>query len=176
MSKSIAVYPGTFDPLTRGHEDLVRRAAALFTRVIIGVAESRAKRPMFSLDERVEMAREVLVGCPNIEVHGFDSLLIDFMRQHHASAIIRGLRAVSDFEYEFQMAGMNRNLYPDVETVFLTPSDQYMFVSATIVREIASLGGDVSKFVPPQVQTRIGVKMKHRNGPSGKSAKETSCP
>jgi pantetheine-phosphate adenylyltransferase len=159
MSKSIAVYPGTFDPLTSGHEDIVRRASTLFKRVIIGVAESRAKRPLFSLAERVEIARDVLVGYPNVEVYGFDFLLMDFMRQHGASVIMRGLRAVSDFEYEFQMAGMNRNLYPDVETVFLTPSDQYMFVSATIVREIASLGGDVSKFVPAQVQKRLAEKL-----------------
>ena len=159
MSKRIAVYPGTFDPLTSGHEDIVRRAATLFERVIIGVAESRAKRPMFSLAERVDIAREVLTGYPNVEIHGFDCLLKDFMRQHGASVIMRGLRAVSDFEYEFQMAGMNRNLYPEVETVFLTPSDQYMFVSATIVREIASLGGDVSKFVPPQVQRRLVAKI-----------------
>jgi pantetheine-phosphate adenylyltransferase len=158
MSKSVAVYPGTFDPLTSGHEDLVKRASSLFERVIIGVAESRSKRPMFSLAERVEIAREVLTGYPNIEIHGFDCLLMDFMRQHGASVIMRGLRAVSDFEYEFQMAGMNRNLYPDVETVFLTPSDQYMFVSATMVREIASLGGDVSKFVPAQVQQRLVTK------------------
>jgi pantetheine-phosphate adenylyltransferase len=160
MSKSIAVYPGTFDPLTSGHEDLVRRAASLFERVIIGVAQSHTKRPLFSLAERVDMAREVLIGFPNVEIHGFDCLLMDFMRQHGASVIMRGLRAVSDFEYEFQMAGMNRNLYPDVETVFLTPSDQYMFVSATMVREIASLGGDVSKFVPPPVQRRLIEKMR----------------
>ena len=159
MSKRIAVYPGTFDPLTSGHEDIVRRASTLFERVIIGVAESRAKRPLFSLTERVDIAREVLTGYSNVEVHGFDCLLKDFMRQHGASVIMRGLRAVSDFEYEFQMAGMNRNLYPEVETVFLTPSDQYMFVSATIVREIASLGGDVSKFVPPQVQRRLAAKI-----------------
>lgn len=163
MSKSIAVYPGTFDPLTSGHEDLVRRASSLFERVIIGVAESRAKRPMFSLEERVEIAREVLGGYANVEIHGFDYLLIDFLRKHNASVILRGLRAVSDFEYEFQMAGMNRNLYPDVETVFLTPSDQYMFVSATIVREIASLGGDVSKFVPSLVQRRLVQKIQHCN-------------
>jgi pantetheine-phosphate adenylyltransferase len=163
MSKTIAVYPGTFDPLTSGHEDLVRRASSLFERVIIGVAESRGKRPLFSLDERVDIAREVLTGYPNVEIHGFDCLLMDFMRHHGASVIMRGLRAVSDFEYEFQMAGMNRNLYPDVETVFLTPSDQYMFVSATIVREIASLGGDVSKFVPPQVQRRLVEKIQPRN-------------
>ncbi len=163
MSKSVAVYPGTFDPLTSGHEDLVKRASSLFERVIIGVAESRTKRPMFSLAERVEIAREVLTGYPNIEIHGFDCLLMDFMRQHGASVIMRGLRAVSDFEYEFQMAGMNRNLYPDVETVFLTPSDQYMFVSATMVREIASLGGDVSKFVPQQVQQRLATKFRQGN-------------
>jgi pantetheine-phosphate adenylyltransferase len=163
MSKSVAVYPGTFDPLTSGHEDLVKRASSLFDRVIIGVAESRTKRPMFSLDERVEIAREVLTGYRNIEIHGFDCLLMDFMRQHGASVIMRGLRAVSDFEYEFQMAGMNRNLYPDVETVFLTPSDQYMFVSATMVREIASLGGDVSKFVPAQVQQRLATKFRQGN-------------
>ena len=163
MSKRIAVYPGTFDPLTSGHEDIVRRAASLFERVIIGIAESRAKRPLFSLQERVDIAREVLTGHANVEIHGFDCLLMDFMRQHGASVIIRGLRAGSDFEYEFQMAGMNRSLYPDVETVFLTPSDQYMFVSATMVREIASLGGDVSKFVPPQVQMRLAGKMQQRN-------------
>jgi pantetheine-phosphate adenylyltransferase len=163
VSKSVAVYPGTFDPLTSGHEDLVKRASSLFERVIIGVAESRTKRPMFSLAERVEIAREVLTGYPNIEIHGFDCLLMDFMRQHGASVIMRGLRAVSDFEYEFQMAGMNRNLYPDVETVFLTPSDQYMFVSATMVREIASLGGDVSKFVPQQVQQRLATRFRQGN-------------
>jgi pantetheine-phosphate adenylyltransferase len=163
MSKRIAVYPGTFDPLTSGHEDLVRRASKLFERIIIGVAESRSKRPLFTLAERVEIAREVLTGYSNVEIYGFDCLLMDFMRQHGASVIIRGLRAVSDFEYEFQMAGMNRNLYPDVETVFLTPSDQYMFVSATMVREIATLGGDVSKFVPAQVQKRLAVKIQQGN-------------
>ncbi len=163
MSKRIAVYPGTFDPLTSGHEDLVRRASKLFERIIIGVAESRSKRPLFTLGERVEIAREVLSDYPNVEIYGFDCLLMDFMRQHGASVIIRGLRAVSDFEYEFQMAGMNRNLYPDVETVFLTPSDQYMFVSATMVREIATLGGDVSKFVPAQVQKRLALKIQHGN-------------
>ena len=161
MSKSVAVYPGTFDPLTSGHEDLVKRASSLFDRVIIGVAESRTKRPMFSLDERVEIAREVLTGYPNIEIHGFDCLLMDFMRQHGASVIMRGLRAVSDFEYEFQMAGMNRSLYPDVETVFLTPDENYMFISATMVREIATLGGDVSKFVHPLVVERLKLKLNH---------------
>jgi pantetheine-phosphate adenylyltransferase len=155
-----AVYPGTFDPLTRGHEDLVRRAASLFGRVIVGIAESRSKRPFFSLAERVEMAREVLAVFPNVEVHGFDGLLMSFIRLHDAHVIIRGLRAVSDFEYEFQMAGMNRNLYPDVETVFLTPAEQYMFISATMVREIALLGGNVSKFVQPVVDRRLMEKVR----------------
>lgn len=155
MSTSVAVYPGTFDPFTRGHEDLVRRAARLFDRVIIGIAESRNKRPLFSLAERVDIAREILDGFPNVEVHGFDCLLMSFVHEHRANVVMRGLRAVSDFDYEFQMAGMNRNLYPDVETVFLTPAEQYMFISATMVREIALLGGDVSKFVQPQVLARL---------------------
>jgi pantetheine-phosphate adenylyltransferase len=150
-----AVYPGTFDPLTRGHEDLVRRAAGLFGEVVVAIADSKAKRPMFSLDERIDMAREALAGHPNVEVLGFSGLLMDFMRSQGANVILRGLRAVSDFEYEFQMAGMNRQLYPDVETMFLTPSEQYMFISATMVREIATLGGDVSLFVSPIVVARI---------------------
>ena len=150
-----AVYPGTFDPITRGHEDLVRRAARLFDHMIVAVADSKSKKPFFSLEDRIEMAREVLAGVPSIEVVGFSGLLMDFMREHQAKVIIRGLRAVSDFEYEFQMAGMNRNLYPDVETVFLTPGEQYMFISATMVREIATLGGDVSHFVNPLVAARI---------------------
>ena len=150
-----AVYPGTFDPITRGHEDLVRRAARLFDHMIVAVADSKSKKPFFSLEDRIEMAREVITGVPNIEVVGFSGLLMDFMREHQAKVIIRGLRAVSDFEYEFQMAGMNRNLYPDVETVFLTPGEQYMFISATMVREIATLGGDVSHFVNPLVAARI---------------------
>jgi pantetheine-phosphate adenylyltransferase len=150
-----AVYPGTFDPLTRGHEDLVRRATGLFSEIIVAIADSKAKRPMFSLDERIDMAREALARHPNVQVLGFSGLLMDFMRSHGAHVILRGLRAVSDFEYEFQMAGMNRQLYPDVETMFLTPSEQYMFISATMVREIATLGGDVSLFVSPNVVARI---------------------
>jgi len=150
-----AVYPGTFDPLTRGHEDLVRRAATLFDTLIVGVADSRAKRTFFTLDERVEMAREILGGMKNVQVVGFSGLLIDFIRQHSARVVLRGLRAVSDFEYEFQLAGMNRSLYPDFETMFLTPSEQHMFISATLVREIAALGGDVSKFVDPRVEARL---------------------
>jgi pantetheine-phosphate adenylyltransferase len=146
-----AVYPGTFDPITLGHQDLVRRASALFDGVVVGIAVSEAKRPFFQLEERIRLAREVLKPYGNVTVEGFRGLLMDFVRAQKAQVILRGLRAVSDFEYEFQMAGMNRNLYPDVETVFLTPAEQYQFISATIVREIASLGGDVSKFVQPLV-------------------------
>ena len=146
-----AVYPGTFDPITRGHEDLVRRASSLFDEMIVAVADSRGKRPFFDVDERVAMAREALAGFPNVRVEGFSGLLMEFLQKHDAKIILRGLRAVSDFEYEFQMAGMNRKLYPDVETLFLTPAEQYMFISATMVREIASLGGDVSPFVNPLV-------------------------
>lgn len=159
MSTNIAVYPGTFDPLTRGHEDLVRRASKLFGRVVVGIAESRSKKPFFPLEERVAIARELLAPYRNVEVQGFDCLLMDFLRANHSSVIVRGLRAVSDFEYEFQMAGMNRNLYPDVETVFLTPGEQYMFISATMVREIASLGGDVAKFVQPLVAEKLAEKL-----------------
>lgn len=151
----VAVYPGTFDPFTAGHEDLVRRASRLFERVVVGVAESRSKGPFFALDERVDMGRQVLARYTNVEVHGFDGLLMNFIRKHGGHVILRGLRAVSDFEYEFQMAGMNRILYPDVETVFLTPAEQYMFISATMVREIALLGGNVSKFVQPLVNQRL---------------------
>lgn len=162
MTDRIAIYPGTFDPITRGHEDLVRRASELFDRIIVGVADSRSKRPFFSLDERLDMARAVLSVYPKVEVFGFDSLLMDFLARHNARVILRGLRAVSDFEYEFQMAGMNRSLRPDVETVFLTPSDQYMFISATMVREIGLLGGDVSKFAHPVVVDCITKKLQEK--------------
>jgi len=157
-----AIYPGTFDPMTRGHEDLVRRAASLFDRVVIGVAHSRNKRPFFSVDERVEIAREVLGHYPNVKVASFAGLLKDFVREQEGRVIVRGLRAVSDFEYEFQMAGMNRHLLPEVETLFMTPSDQYQFISGTIVREIAELGGDVSKFVFPSVERWLQAKAKER--------------
>lgn len=149
---AIAVYPGTFDPLTRGHEDLVRRCSGLFDQLIVGVAASRTKRPFFTMEERMEIANEVLGHYPNVRVASFTGLLKDFMRKYEARVIVRGLRAVSDFEYEFQMAGMNRYLMPEVETMFLTPSDQYQFISGTIVREIATMGGDVSKFVFPSVE------------------------
>lgn len=157
-----AVYPGTFDPITRGHEDLVRRAATLFNEVVVGVADSREKHPFFTLEERLRLAREVLEPLHNVRVEGFSGLLMDFVRGEKARVILRGLRAVSDFEFEFQMAGMNRNLYPDVETLFLTPGDQYMFVSATIVREIASLGGGVDKFVDPRVASALAAKVGKR--------------
>jgi pantetheine-phosphate adenylyltransferase len=150
-----AAYPGTFDPLTRGHEDLVRRASGLFDRVVVGVADSRGKHPFFALAERVDIAREVLAPFVNVEVHGFSGLLRNFVREHEARIILRGLRAMSDFDYEFQLAGMNRTLIPEAETVFLTPGEQFMFISGTIVREIASLGGDVGRFVHPAVQARM---------------------
>ena len=153
-----AVYPGTFDPLTRGHEDLVRRAATLFDRLVLAIADSKAKKPFFTLEERIAMAREVLGDMKNVEVVGFSSLLTEFVKKQGARVVLRGLRAVSDFEYEFQLAGMNRNLYPEMETVFLTPSEQHMFISATLVREIAALGGDVSEFVHPLVAKKLKAK------------------
>jgi len=157
-----AVYPGTFDPITLGHQDLVRRASVLFDQIVVGIAVSEAKRPFFQLDERVRLAREILKPYGNVSVEGFRGLLMDFVRTQKAQVILRGLRAVSDFEYEFQMAGMNRILYPDVETVFLTPAEQYQFISATIVREIATLGGDVSKFVQPNVARALAQKVGKR--------------
>ena len=157
------VYPGTFDPFTRGHEDLVRRASRLFETVIVGVADSARKGPLFTAAERIAMAREVLTDYPNVQVTGFAGLLMDFVHSVGATVIVRGLRAVSDFEYEFQMAGMNRNLYPEVETLFLTPAEQYLFMSSTIVREIASFGGDVSSFVSPVVAARLAAKFGGRS-------------
>ena len=151
------IYPGTFDPITKGHEDVVRRAAGLFGDVVVAVAESRANT-LFNLAERVEMAREAFAVFPNVQVEGFNGLLMNFVQEHNARVVLRGLRAVSDFEYEFQLAGMNRNLYPDVETLFLTPAEQYTFISATMVREVARFGGDVSKFVSPHVVTRLQKK------------------
>ena len=150
-----AVYPGTFDPMTLGHEDLMKRASRLFDRLILAVAAGHHKRTMFTVDERLELAREIASPYGNVEVTAFRGLLRDFVVDSGGQVVVRGLRAVSDFEYEFQMAGMNRQLMPEVETVFMTPSDQYQFVSATFVREIASLGGDVSKFVAPQVLQRL---------------------
>jgi pantetheine-phosphate adenylyltransferase len=155
----IAIYPGTFDPLTRGHEDLVRRAANMFPKLIVGVADSRSKRPLFSQGERMELAREVLGHYPNVTVKGFSGLLKDFVRAEGGRVIVRGLRAVGDFEFEFQMAGMNRALMPGVETIFLTPSEQYQFISGTMVREIALMGGDVGQFVFPEVERWLKTKV-----------------
>jgi pantetheine-phosphate adenylyltransferase len=150
-----AVYPGTFDPMTLGHADLMRRASNLFDRLVLAVAAGHHKRTMFTIAERLEMAKEISAPYPNVEVMAFRGLLRNFVVDLGGKVVIRGLRAVSDFEYEFQMAGMNRQLMPDVETVFMTPSDQYQFVSGTFVREIATLGGDVSKFVAPSVLRRL---------------------
>jgi pantetheine-phosphate adenylyltransferase len=155
-----AVYPGTFDPMTLGHEDLMRRASGLFERLIVAVAVGHHKRTMFTIDERLEIAREIAESYPNVEVTPFRGLLRDFVVEQGGKVVVRGLRAMSDFDYEFQMAGMNRQLMPDVETVFLTPSDQFQFISGTFVREIASLGGDVSKFVSSRVLGRLSERVK----------------
>jgi pantetheine-phosphate adenylyltransferase len=150
-----AVYPGTFDPMTLGHADLMRRAASLFDRLVLAVAAGHHKRTMFTIAERLAMAQEIAAPYANVEVMAFRGLLRNFVVDLGGKVVVRGLRAVSDFEYEFQMAGMNRQLMPDVETVFMTPSDQFQFVSGTFVREIATLGGDVSKFVAPSVLQRL---------------------
>ena len=155
-----AVYPGTFDPITAGHEDITRRASKLFDSVVLAVADSQSKKPLFTLDERVAMARESLQDLKNVEVRGFSGLLMNFVQQHGAHAVVRGVRAVTDFDYEFQLAGMNRQLFPDVETIFMTPGEQYAYVSATLVREISILGGDVRKFVSPLVAGRLAEKVK----------------
>ena len=148
----IAVYPGTFDPITNGHIDLVTRAAPLFDRLVVAIADSQSKGPCFSLEARLDMAKKALAGIGNVEVRGFSSLLASFVNEIEAGVILRGLRAVSDFEYEFQLASMNRHLIPQAETMFLTPAEQYSFISSSLVREIARLGGDVSGFVHPIVQ------------------------
>jgi pantetheine-phosphate adenylyltransferase len=162
--KCKAVYPGTFDPITRGHEDLARRAARLFDHVILAVADSRAKKPLFTLSERVEIAREALRDLRNVSVVGFSGLLMKFAQQEKARIVVRGVRAISDFEYEFQLAGMNRGMYPEVETVFMTPGEQFMFISGTLVREISILGGDVRKFVSPGVARHLKAKIKDLGG------------
>jgi pantetheine-phosphate adenylyltransferase len=159
-----AVYPGTFDPITLGHQDLVRRAASMFDELIVAVADSRAKQPFFTLEERVAMAKSVLRDYSNVTVMGFSGLLMNFARQHNAKVVMRGLRVVSDFEYEFQLAGMNRNLYPEVESIFLTPAEKFLFISATLVREISILGGDVSKFVSAHVAERLAAKIRQMGG------------
>jgi pantetheine-phosphate adenylyltransferase len=157
-----AVYPGTFDPMTLGHEDLMRRASRLFDRLVLAVAAGHHKRTMFTIAERLDMAREISRPYPNIEVMAFRGLLSQFVGEVDGKVVVRGLRAVSDFEYEFQMAGMNRQLMPEVETVFMTPGDHYQFVSGTFVREIANLGGDVSKFVAPSVLARLSERVTER--------------
>ena len=154
-SDVIAVYPGTFDPMTLGHEDVVRRACQLFGRLIVGVAAGHHKKSLFTMQERVEMAREALAAYPQVTVESFSGLVRDFVVARGGKAMVRGVRAVTDFDYEFQLAGMNRHLMPDVETVFLTPSDKYQFISSTFVREIAVLGGEVHQFVSPSVQQRL---------------------
>ena len=159
-----AVYPGTFDPMTLGHEDLVRRAARLFDHVVLAVADSRTKNPMFSLAERIDMARDVLSDLKNVTIAGFSGLLMHFAHEQHARVVLRGVRAVSDFDYEFQLAGMNRKMHPEIETVFMTPGEEYMFVSATLVREISVLGGDASKFVSPSVANQLRAKIKALGG------------
>ena len=157
-----AIYPGTFDPITRGHADIVRRASKLFGRIIVAVAESPHKEPSFPLEERVSLARSALAGLANVEVCGFDMLLARFARERGATVILRGLRAVSDFEHEFQLAAMNRQLAPEVETMFLTPAEEYSFVSSSLVREIARLGGDVSNFVSPAVLRALAERYAER--------------
>ncbi len=161
----IAVYPGTFDPMTLGHEDVVRRATQLFGSVIVAVAAGHHKKTMFSLDERMAMVRDAVKDYPQVEVASFSGLMRDFVVSRGGKAMVRGLRAVTDFDYEFQLAGMNRTLMPDVETVFLTPSDKYQFISSTFVREIATLGGEVDKFVSPGVNARLLAKVSQMTQP-----------
>ena len=153
-----AIYPGTFDPITDGHLDIISRASRLYHKVIIAIAVNKGKNPLFSLEERVDMAELVTAPLPNVSIIGFGNLLVDCAKEHKASVILRGLRAVSDFEYEFQMAGMNRRLSPDLETVFLTPAEQYEFISSSMIREIARLNGDVSSFVPKCVEEKLKEK------------------
>ena len=160
----VAVYPGTFDPITNGHVDLVLRAAPLFDRLVVGIAASQVKGPVLPLEERLELAHAALGSVPNVEIRGFDSLLANFAREVGAGVILRGLRAVSDFEYEFQLASMNRHLIPEVETLFLTPAEKYSFISSSLVREISRLGGDVSGFVHPAVQRAL--RARWQNGSS----------
>jgi len=159
---TIVVYPGTFDPITNGHSDLVTRAAKLFDKVILAIAASPKKKPLFDLEDRVALAKEVTSGIDNVEVYGFENLLVEFVNEHKATAILRGLRAVSDFEYEFQLANMNRQLAPHVESLFLTPTEHLSFISSTIVREVSALGGDVRKFVHPSVAQALTKVHQHK--------------
>mgnify|MGYP000040490916 FL=1 len=154
-----AIYPGTFDPITDGHIDIILRASKLFDKVIVAVAANQGKTPLFTLQERVEIAEEVTSHLANVSIIGFDNLLVDCAKEYKADVVLRGLRAVSDFEYEFQMAGMNRRLSPELETVFLTPAEQYEFISSSMIREVAKLNGDVSSFVPSYVEERLRKKL-----------------
>jgi pantetheine-phosphate adenylyltransferase len=149
------MYPGTFDPITLGHEDLVRRAGRLFDKVVVAIAANPSKEPMFTLDERVDLARTAMADFKNVEVTGYEGLTVDFAREHNLQVIVRGLRAISDFEYEFQLANMNRHLTDEVETAFLTPTETYTYISSSLVREICTLGGDISEFVSPGVKTAL---------------------
>ena len=158
-----SMYPGTFDPITLGHEDLVRRACRLFDKVVVAVAANPSKKPMFSLEERVELARVVLRDCENVEVSGYEGLTVDFARANNLQVIVRGLRAISDFEYEFQLANMNRHLTDEVETAFLTPTETYTYISSSLVREIASMGGDISEFVSNEVRHSLLEKLKEKS-------------
>ena len=153
-----AIYPGTFDPITNGHTDLVRRAAGIFDQVLVAVANNPRKAPMFTLEERIDLSRRVLADIPNVEVTGYDGLTVDFMRERDIRIVVRGLRAVSDFEFEFQLANMQRHLLPEMETVFLTPQEQFTFISSTMIREIAVFGGSVSEFVDPVVAAALRAK------------------
>jgi pantetheine-phosphate adenylyltransferase len=164
ISHQTAVYPGTFDPVTRGHTDLVTRAARVFERVVVAIAESPHKAPLFDLEQRISLARKELADLPNVEVVGFSSLLVEFVQQCGAGVIVRGLRAVSDFEYEFQLASMNRHLAPDVETLFMTPDERYGFISSSLVKEIARLKGDVSEFVGIEVQQALDRRFDELDG------------
>jgi pantetheine-phosphate adenylyltransferase len=157
-----AMYPGTFDPITLGHEDLVRRASRLFDRIVVAVAANPSKAPMFSLEERVALAKKVLKNFDNVEVTGYDGLTVDFAQKNDLQVIVRGLRAISDFEYEFQLANMNRHLTDDVETAFLTPTEKYTYISASLVREIAAMGGDVTEFVSPEVKAALRRRVKKK--------------
>lgn len=152
---NIAIYPGTFDPVTNGHVDIIDRALKLFDKVIVAIADNEIKNPMFSIERRIQLVKKVLENREKVEIYGFNDLLIKFARKHQANIIIRGLRAVSDFEHEFQLAGMNRQLAPELETVFLTPSEQYTYISSSLVKEIASLGGDVSHFVDETIRQAL---------------------
>lgn len=163
MNDKIAVYPGTFDPITNGHHDLIKRGSALFDELIVGIADSKRKGPLFLLDERIELSKEILKEFDNVRVVGFDVLLADFATEMGAKVILRGLRAVSDFEYEFQLASMNRHLIPNIETMFLTPAEQFSFISSSLIKEIAMLGGDVSEFAHPIVQQALKDKFAQGN-------------